>query len=71
MNSDRTDGWVAIAAALLVLFSAMWDPDLGGCEPGRPVGAGDPPVPGIPTRLIGLSAGPSPLSLWGSVCEGG
>lgn len=26
MNSDRTDGWVAIAAALLVLFSAMWDP---------------------------------------------
>ena len=26
MNPGGTDGWVAIAAALLVLFSAMWDP---------------------------------------------
>jgi hypothetical protein len=26
MNFGRSDGWVAIAAALLVLFSAMWDP---------------------------------------------
>jgi hypothetical protein len=26
MNNDRIDGWVAIAPALLVLFSAMWDP---------------------------------------------
>ena len=26
MNNGRTDGWAAIAAALLVLFTAMWDP---------------------------------------------
>jgi len=26
MNTGRTEGWAAIAAALLVLFSAMWDP---------------------------------------------
>ena len=26
MNNRRTEGWAAIAAALLVLFSAMWDP---------------------------------------------
>ena len=26
MNSSRADGWAAIAAAVLVLFSAMWDP---------------------------------------------
>ena len=26
MKKGRNDGWVAIAAALLVLFSAMWDP---------------------------------------------
>lgn len=26
MTKSRTDGWTAIAVALLVLFSAMWDP---------------------------------------------
>lgn len=26
MNKNRSDGWAAIAAALMVLFSAMWDP---------------------------------------------
>ena len=26
MNNGRTEGWAAIAAALLVLFLAMWDP---------------------------------------------
>jgi len=26
MNNGRTQGWAAIAAALLVLLSAMWDP---------------------------------------------
>jgi hypothetical protein len=26
MNKSRSDGWAAIAAAFLVLFSAMWDP---------------------------------------------
>jgi hypothetical protein len=26
VKNGRTDGWAATAAALLVLFSAMWDP---------------------------------------------
>jgi hypothetical protein len=28
MSDIRTDGWVAMAAAVLVLLSSMWDPPI-------------------------------------------